>query len=268
MFIPPGCVLLTAAADRLAEARRTAGQTSDDGQNAARAELRAEFYNGSISAMVISPSSGDAFVILQQHWALEKALTWLEQGECLLDGDFVYPYKPELAGPGRWPRMGKGERATIFVSEHDLQRLTAKQEVKQEAAPRLDVKELCPKSPPLSGESLDHVEEPEPEQARPAEPELLEKKARPAAESHQSKRAKRYIQKHFPDGTDGVSTPAIHKKLAKDKDLQAELEKEDGAGRAFSDCDQSRARPAQKVTRPRFLGMPGHAQRCPNSSRS
>jgi hypothetical protein len=112
---------------------------------------------------------GDAFVILQQHWALdEKALPWLEQGECLLDGDTVYPYKPELAGPGRWPRMGGGERATIFVSEHDLQRLMAKQEVKQEAAPRLDVK-----SPPLSGEPLEHAEKPEPEPTRPAEPKLL-----------------------------------------------------------------------------------------------
>ena len=126
MFIPNGCVLLTVAVDRLAEARRTAGQTSDDGQNAARAELRAEMHSGSISTMVISPSSGDAFVILQQHWALEKALTWLEQGECLLDGDFVFPYKPELAGPGRWPRVVRGEPATIFVSEQDLQRLMAK----------------------------------------------------------------------------------------------------------------------------------------------
>ena len=31
MFVPKGCVLLTAAVDRLAEARRTAGQTNDDG---------------------------------------------------------------------------------------------------------------------------------------------------------------------------------------------------------------------------------------------
>ncbi len=45
--------------------------------------------------------------------------------------------------------------------------------------PRLDVKELWPKSPPLSGEPLEHVEKPEPEQTRPAEPELLEPKARP-----------------------------------------------------------------------------------------
>ena len=103
MFIPDGYVLLTAAVDRLAEARRTAAQANDDGKNAAQKELRAKLHSGSISTMVISPSSGDAFVILQQHWFLEKALTWLEQGECLLNEDFVYPYKPELAGPGRLP---------------------------------------------------------------------------------------------------------------------------------------------------------------------
>ena len=59
------------------------------------------------------------------------ALTWLEQGECLLTEDFVYPSPSSLAlGVGR----DEGRRATIFVSEHDLQRLMAKQEVKQEAA--------------------------------------------------------------------------------------------------------------------------------------
>ena len=41
MFVPKGYVLLTAAVDQLAEARRPAGQTNDDGRNAARAELRA-----------------------------------------------------------------------------------------------------------------------------------------------------------------------------------------------------------------------------------
>ena len=39
--------------------------------------------------------------------------------------------------------------------------------------PRLDVKELWPKSPPLPEEPLEHVEKPEPEPTRPAEPELL-----------------------------------------------------------------------------------------------
>ena len=63
MFVPKGCVLLTAAVDRLAEARRTAGQANDDGKNAAREELRAELHSGSMLAMVISPSSGDTFAI-------------------------------------------------------------------------------------------------------------------------------------------------------------------------------------------------------------
>jgi hypothetical protein len=38
---------------------------------------------------------------------------------------------------------------------------------------RLDGKRLWPKSPPLSREPLEHVENPEPKQTRPAEPELL-----------------------------------------------------------------------------------------------
>ena len=91
MFVPKGYVLLTAAVDQLAEARRPAGQTNDDGQNAARAELRAELHSGSMLTTVISPSSGDTFAIRPQHWAREIALTWLEQGECLLTEDFVDP---------------------------------------------------------------------------------------------------------------------------------------------------------------------------------
>jgi hypothetical protein len=98
---------------------------------------------------------------------------------------------------------------------------------------RLDGKKIWPKSPPLSRELLEHVEKPEPEQTRPAERELLEPKARPtptaaSKKTHpQSERAERYIKKHYPDGTDGVSTTAIRRKFVKDKDLQAELEKED-----------------------------------------
>ena len=85
-------------------------------------------------AMVVSPSSGDTFAIRPQHWAREIALTWLEQGECLLNEDFVYPLPLFLALRAGF-RAGRGERATIFVSEHDFQRLMAKQEVKQEAVP-------------------------------------------------------------------------------------------------------------------------------------
>ena len=137
LFVPKGYLPLTTAVDQLAEARRTAGQTNHDGQNAARAELRAELHSGSISTMVISLSSGDTFAIRPQHWAREIALTWLEQGECLLTEDFVDPssLSMELAGPGRWPSLRRGERATIFVSEHDFQRLLAQQATKQESVP-------------------------------------------------------------------------------------------------------------------------------------
>ena len=148
MFVPKGCVLLTEAVDQLAEARRTAGQTNDDGKNAARAELRAELHSGSMLATVICPGSGDTFAIRSQHWAREIALTWLEQGECLLAEDFVDPWplsmalsgvspqdiRAELYGPGRWPALYPGESAPIFVTEHDLQRLMAQQTAKQECS--------------------------------------------------------------------------------------------------------------------------------------
>ena len=88
--------------------------------------------------MVICPRSGKTHTIRQHYWALEEAPTWLEQGECRLTEYLVDPPLGMMYGK---------ERVTIFVSEHDLQRLMAKQEVKQAAAPRLDVK-----SPPLSGE--------------------------------------------------------------------------------------------------------------------
>jgi hypothetical protein len=119
VFVPKGCVLLTAAADRLAEARRTTGQVNDDGKNAARAELRREFHSGSMLATVICPRSGKTHTIYPQKWGRELALTWFEQGECWLTEYLVYPPLGLLYGK---------ERVTIFVSEHDLQRLTASQE--------------------------------------------------------------------------------------------------------------------------------------------
>ena len=108
------------------------------------------------------------------------------------------------------------------MSEHDLQRLMAKQEVKQEAAHWTLITAVV-------RENRQHVEKPEPEQTRPAEPGVAEARGQDQTrESPQWKRAERYIKKHYPDGTDGVSTPAIHRKFKKDKDLQAELEKEGG----------------------------------------
>lgn len=91
--------------------------------------------------------------------------------------------------------------------------------------PRLNVKELWPKSPPLSGEPLEHVEKQEPEQTSPAEPEspipiptTASKRTRAQAE-----RAKRYIAKNFPNGTEGITTAKIRETLVQDKDLQTEL---------------------------------------------
>ena len=201
LFVPPGCGPLTVAVDRLAEARRTARQTNDDGRNAARAELRSELYNRSMLATVICPRSGKTHTIRPHYWALEEATTWFEQGECWLTEYLVDPPLGMLYGK---------ERVTIFVSEHDLQSLMAKQEVKQQAAPRLDVKELCPKSPPLSAEPLNHVENPE--QTRPVK-------------KPQSERAERYIEKNFQGKTDGITTKAIHDALCKDTELHAELKR-------------------------------------------
>ena len=123
MFVPQGYVLLTAAVDRLAEARRTSGQANDHGKNAAREKLQGEFYSDTISPLVVS-RSGKSYKIWPYHWGNDElAPTWFEQGECLLTDGLV---DPPL-------RMFQGEeRANIFVSEHDLQRLMAKQEVKQE----------------------------------------------------------------------------------------------------------------------------------------
>jgi hypothetical protein len=115
-------VLLTAAVDRLAPARLTAGQANDDGKHAAQMELRGEFYRDTISPLVVS-RSGKNYKIRPYHWGNDElAPTWFEQGECLLTDGLV---DPPL-------RMFQGEeRAYIFVPEHDLQRLMAKQEVKQ-----------------------------------------------------------------------------------------------------------------------------------------
>ena len=110
----------------------------------------------------------------------------------------------------------------------------------------------------LSGEPLEHVENwsrsRQGQQSR-----SCRAKGQPAPESKQQERAARYIEKNYPGGTDGVTTSAIRRKLIKDTDLEAELEKDDVHKSVPSDHDQSRARPPDKVTRQIF----GHAQACP-----
>jgi hypothetical protein len=137
-FAPKGCIPLTGAVDQLAETRRGAGQTNDDGLNAARAELRVALYSGAISTAVVCPRSGKTFHIRSHYWAREEALTWLEQGECLLTEYLVDPPLGLLYGE---------ERVKIFVSQNDFQRLVAKQEDKQEAVPPPD---SSPSTKPVS----------------------------------------------------------------------------------------------------------------------
>ena len=104
--------------------------------------------------------------------------------------------------------------------------------------PRLDVKKLWPKSPPLSGEPLepDAVEvlpEPEPDEASRAGVA----KAKPTPDEQTPGSAPSAIsQRTYPNGTDGISTSAIHRKLNKDTELEAELKEDRHQGRAFSDA--------------------------------
>jgi hypothetical protein len=141
MFVPKGYLQLTTAVDQLAEARRPAGQTNDDGKNAARAELGAELHSGSISTRVFSPSSGRSYAIDRHNWVREIALTWLEQGECLLT-------EPDADADDPFFSPGYGERVKIFVRRDDLQRLIANQEVKQESVPPPDP--IPPRPKPIS----------------------------------------------------------------------------------------------------------------------
>ena len=80
---------------------------------------------------VICPRSGKTYTIRPHHWAREIALTWLEQGECLLTEGLDSCARSRPWAHARSTRSS----VTIFVSEHDLQRLVAKQAVKQETRP-------------------------------------------------------------------------------------------------------------------------------------
>ena len=127
MFVPKGRVLVIVAVDQLADVRRTAGQTDDDARNAAKVELKVEFYNGSSSTTIIDPRTGKTHTIFPERWGLEKSWTWLERGECLLTSGLVYP--PLGISFNEDPTV------SIFMSEQDLQRLKANWATKQETAP-------------------------------------------------------------------------------------------------------------------------------------
>ena len=97
----------------------------------------------------------------------------------------------------------------------------------------------CAYSEPSEVDALEHVEKPEPEQTRPAEPELLEPKTEPETEgwawARQELHSKHFpyneqlaydrdLKKHFPHGVDdSITTAAVFDKLDKDPDLKAEL---------------------------------------------
>ena len=227
MFTPKGCTLLTEAVDRLA-----AGQSNKGGKAvaAARAKLRDELHSEAMLAAVIDPETGKTHTIVSDGWARDEALVWLEQGKCLLTE--APWFDPRLSGLFR-----NVPTVPIFVSEHDLQRLMAKQEGKQEPAPALGSKERGPKSPPLSGGPLI---EPAAVAARPERVEAPKPPEPKKKTSPQWERAERYIKKHYPYDEklaysrdlkkhflhgvgDSITTPAVFDKLAKDRDLKAEL---------------------------------------------
>ena len=115
------------------------------------------------------------------------------------------------------------------------------------------VKEIAP---PTTG----HVENPE--QTRPTERELLEPKARPTRRSKRPpsrKRAERYIKKHLPGRhRRGLTTAEIRRRSStKDKDLQAELEKEGGPGTCLLRNVSIACSAAAKSNPTDFWCMPG-----------
>ncbi len=208
--------------------RKRAWDAYDCAQRVANQRFRKRLTEGSFAAFVRDPMHGQTLKLPRDGW---DELGEFENG---ITANFVGPDDPINRGPNTVVE-GK-RRPVIYVFAVYL--------VEGE---------------PESGEGAGA------DQASGAGVAGAKGQANPT-ERTQWKRAERYIKKHYPDGTDGISTSVIHRKLTKDKDLKAELEKEGAPGRAFADRDQSRAPPPQKVTRQNFWS--GHAQRCPNSSRS
>ena len=83
-----------------------------------------------------------------------------------------------------------------------------------------DAQLKLPEISPAPADTVPSVDRPG-TSAKPTNTKATPKKAR--RQSPQTERAKRYIVKNFPDGTDGITTRAIHKKLTKDPDLEKEL---------------------------------------------
>ena len=82
---------------------------------------------------------------------------------------------------------------------------------------------------------------------------------RPSTKKSNTSRSapQRYIDKNYPNGTDGISTAVIHRKLAKDQELEAEL-KEDGSWKLPSPShDQIACSAAAKSNPADFWACPG-----------
>ena len=125
-------------------------------------------------------------------------------------------YKMKKQDRSLIPREMKVGTRTLITFEAAAQWRAERQAasvVEHKAQPAPPAKTVTPPTKVRRPEPLEHVEKPDPEQTRPAEPELLEPKAS-RAKGPLSKRAARYINKHYPDGTDGISTTAIRRKLA------------------------------------------------------
>ena len=173
------------------QSRNSAWNEYDCAQRLANQRFRKKFLTEGNLAFVRDPRHGQTLKLPRDGW---DELGEFENG---ITANFVGPDDLFNRGPNT---VVEGKRRPVFFIRRVFEKLV-------EAEPE------CSEAP---------------EPTKPAEPGLLKPKAKPTPESHQWKRAERYIKKHYPDGTDGVSPSVIHRKLKKDKDLQAELEKEGG----------------------------------------
>lgn len=177
--------------------RNRAWEAYDRAQRVANQRFRKRLTDGNLTALVRDRRHGQTLKLPRDGW---DELGEFENG---ITANFVGPDDPLNRGPNT---VVEGKRRPVFFIRSEFEKLV--------------------QAEPECGEA--------PEPTKPAEPKLLEPTAKPtptaaSKKGHpQSERAARYIKKHYPDGADGVSTAAIRRKIAKDKDLQTELEKEGG----------------------------------------
>jgi len=177
--------------------RNSAWDEYDCAQRVANKRFRKYFTAGSLAALVRDPKNGQTLKLPRDGW---DELGEFENG---ITANFVGPDDPLNRGPNT---VIEGKRRPVFIIRSEFEKLVEAE--------------------------LECGETPEP--TKPAEPELLEPKARPtpaaSKKTPQLDLAERYIKKHYPHGTREVSTTTIRRKLGNDKCLEAEIVKGDARG--------------------------------------